>query len=52
MSPSEIKRFVQLENQYKTPVVWRRIYAYENGELISGMTYIVNGHVVETIWEK
>lgn len=52
MSPSEIKRFVQLENKYKTSVVWRRIYAYENGELINGMTYIVNGHVVDTIWEK
>lgn len=53
MSPTEIKRLVQLENKYKTVVVWHRIYGCtENGELINGMVYIINGHAVETIWEK
>ena len=53
MSPTEIKRLVQLENKYKTVINWYRIYGCtENGELINGMVYIVNGHAVETIWEK
>lgn len=53
MTASEIKRLVQLENQYKSPVNWHRIYGCtENGEIINGMVYIVNGHAVETIWEK
>lgn len=53
MSPLEIKTCVQLENKYKTSVTCRRIYGCtENGEIINGMVYIINGHAVETIWEK
>ena len=53
MTASEIKTLVQLENKYKTVVIWHRIYGcMENGEIINGMVYIINGHAVETIWEK
>lgn len=53
MSPLEIKRYTELENEYKTVINWHRIYGCtENGEIINGMVYIVNGHAVETIWEK
>lgn len=53
MSALEIKTFVQLENKYQTVVVWRRIYAAtKDGELINGMVFIIDGSVIETIWEK
>ncbi len=51
MSALETRTLWKLERKYGV-VIWHRIYGWENGELINGMTYIVNGHVVETIWEK
>lgn len=52
MSALETRTLWKLERKYGV-VVWHRIYGCtENGEIINGMTYIVNGHVMETIWEK
>ena len=53
MSSLERKTYLELEEKYKAVVIWRRLYGCTaDGEIIEGMTFIVGGFTVETIWEK
>lgn len=53
MSSLERKTYLELETKYKAVVIWRRLYGCTaEGEIISGMAFIIDGVTVETIWEK
>lgn len=53
MSSFERKTYLELEEKYKTIVLWRRVYGCTaSGELINGMVFMVDGTVVVTLWEK
>jgi len=53
MSSLERKTYLELEEKYKAVVIWRRLYrCTADGEIISGMTFIIDGVTVKTTWEK
>lgn len=53
MSATENRIYLELEEKYKAVVIWRRLYGCTaDGEVINGMTFIIDGVTVETTWEK